>query len=260
MQVTALRAKLRRLGVPEDAYSLGDGLKNEAYVLERSGSAWVLFYSERGMRTGEQSFASEDAACAELLRQLRPGPTVWPLWGRLLFWLIFVAVLVVAGVGALHAEADPVALRVVASAVIIPSLAAGLIGAVRAAVLRRRSGASRARSDPAIAGKRVSAPGANPKGAQPEPGGALRQETLEELMEALRQEQMEPPWRRSTQASDESLAAGLELLTSAHYFLGRGSRDLAMGKLAELSRLVGETWAYRSPLAVDILSISPVTW
>ncbi len=71
MNVDELRDLLRRKPVPEDAFVLDGSLVNEAYVLGQEGREWTVYYSERGERTGERRFDSEDAACAEMLRRLR---------------------------------------------------------------------------------------------------------------------------------------------------------------------------------------------
>lgn len=70
MNTAELREELRRLGVPEDAYGLDDDYHDECYVLDATGSEWVVFYAERGLRTEERRFPSESDACADLLHRL----------------------------------------------------------------------------------------------------------------------------------------------------------------------------------------------
>jgi hypothetical protein len=64
------RSELEKLlvqeGVSPLAYSLGGGLPSEQYVLDQSPRGWSVYYSERGRRTRERSFASEDEACRYL--------------------------------------------------------------------------------------------------------------------------------------------------------------------------------------------------
>lgn len=53
--------------VDPGAYSLEGGMPFEAYVLERRVSNWAVYYSERGLRSGEVVFNSEDEACSYFL-------------------------------------------------------------------------------------------------------------------------------------------------------------------------------------------------
>jgi len=68
------REELRRLlaanGVRDDAYELSGGDVDEAYVLGKERGRWVVFYSERGLRSGVQRFQSEDEACRYLYEEL----------------------------------------------------------------------------------------------------------------------------------------------------------------------------------------------
>lgn len=66
---------LDQLGVDRTAYSLDGGLPVEKYCLEARRSEWAVYYSERGLRSGERIFASEDAAARYLLDVLRDEPT-----------------------------------------------------------------------------------------------------------------------------------------------------------------------------------------
>jgi len=63
----ALKALLDAENVDPSAYSLEGGMPLEAYVLERRPSDWAVYYSERGIRSGEVTFETEDGACAHLL-------------------------------------------------------------------------------------------------------------------------------------------------------------------------------------------------
>ena len=49
------------------AYSLAGGLPNEQYVLDQSARGWSVYYSQRGERTRERIFTSEDGACRYLV-------------------------------------------------------------------------------------------------------------------------------------------------------------------------------------------------
>lgn len=67
MNRTTLKALLDAENVDPAAYSLDGGMPLEAYVLDRQSPRWVVFYSERGLRTGEVHFETEDEACHYLL-------------------------------------------------------------------------------------------------------------------------------------------------------------------------------------------------
>jgi hypothetical protein len=70
MRRPELELLLLQRGVSPLAFSLGGGLPGEQYVLDQSPKGWSVYYSERGQRTGERLFATEEEACAYLLRLL----------------------------------------------------------------------------------------------------------------------------------------------------------------------------------------------
>lgn len=80
LNVAQLLDLLQRSNAPDDAYAINpETIPNEAFVLTNDGNVWTVYYSEHGLRTAETRFASEEAACAHLLGQLRrmfPGTTV----------------------------------------------------------------------------------------------------------------------------------------------------------------------------------------
>ena len=64
MNLAELAATLTQSSLPEDAYSLTGGFPNEAYCIEQSSNGeWHCYYSERGLRTGLTTFATEEEAC-----------------------------------------------------------------------------------------------------------------------------------------------------------------------------------------------------
>jgi hypothetical protein len=75
MMKEELRRKLRAEGIRDDAYDVDGELVDERYVLQRQGDSWVVYYSERGLRSHETSFRSEDEACAYLYERLQRDPT-----------------------------------------------------------------------------------------------------------------------------------------------------------------------------------------
>jgi len=75
MNIEDLKVRLKSLGVSPSAYSLRGGLPSEKYCLSNDSGLWQVYYSERGQRTGEKSFATESQACEHLLEQLENDPT-----------------------------------------------------------------------------------------------------------------------------------------------------------------------------------------
>ena len=76
MNTVGLRQMLEAENVDPRAYSLEGGAPIEAYVLEgSSGPRWAVFYSERGLRSGETWFETEDEACVYMLEHLLRDPT-----------------------------------------------------------------------------------------------------------------------------------------------------------------------------------------
>jgi hypothetical protein len=72
--INDLRAEFRAAGIRGDAYCL-DCDRDEAYCLKSCGGRWFVYYSERGLKTGVQEFATEDAACQCLQSMILNDPT-----------------------------------------------------------------------------------------------------------------------------------------------------------------------------------------
>jgi hypothetical protein len=74
MDVAELRRWLDEAGVPSGTYDLdveGLTLPPECYCLRTEGRfRWLTYYSERGTRTSEHVWLSEDEACSYLLEVL----------------------------------------------------------------------------------------------------------------------------------------------------------------------------------------------
>jgi hypothetical protein len=70
-----LKTILDAEGIDTESYSLDGGLPFEAYVLEERANAWGVYYSERGLRSNEVVFESEDEACRHLLDLLLADST-----------------------------------------------------------------------------------------------------------------------------------------------------------------------------------------
>jgi hypothetical protein len=75
MTKAQLKEYLDRHGFNPQTYSLEPGVHADQYVLEENYGKWPVYYSERGIRTGEKVFNNEEEACAYLLEILSKDPT-----------------------------------------------------------------------------------------------------------------------------------------------------------------------------------------
>jgi hypothetical protein len=62
-----LRSFLNREHVDPASYVLDGKVRDECYCMVRESVLWHVFYSERGLRTGEEVFVTEEEACAHML-------------------------------------------------------------------------------------------------------------------------------------------------------------------------------------------------
>lgn len=62
-----LKSILTSRGVDSSSYSLNGQEKSEAYILEKTIFGWSVYYSERGLKTGQNNFVFESSACQYLL-------------------------------------------------------------------------------------------------------------------------------------------------------------------------------------------------
>jgi hypothetical protein len=69
-----LREFLESENIRPDAYSLDDTWCSECYRIEPRGEEWAVYYAERGLRSGERIFESEEAACEFLASRLLSDP------------------------------------------------------------------------------------------------------------------------------------------------------------------------------------------
>ncbi|WP_461077248.1 hypothetical protein [Spirosoma flavus] len=65
-----LANRLAITGIPADAYCLTGGLPHEAYCLNQTADGWQVYYSERGSKTGLETFDTEREACLHLYNRL----------------------------------------------------------------------------------------------------------------------------------------------------------------------------------------------
>jgi len=71
-----LAVMLQDQGYPSTSYGIGRRGKyqDQAFVLEQWGNRWVVYYTERGVKSDIRKYASEDAACRDLLARLHGEP------------------------------------------------------------------------------------------------------------------------------------------------------------------------------------------
>lgn len=71
MKKNELRDALINMGVPKILYNLdGKGRTDERLCLEFKNNEWRVYFSERGVKTTNKNFISEDAACQFIYEQL----------------------------------------------------------------------------------------------------------------------------------------------------------------------------------------------
>jgi hypothetical protein len=64
MKIHQLQEAVRLANINEHFISYPGEMKDESYVLEKKNDhSWNVYYSERGQRTGERFFTSEEEAC-----------------------------------------------------------------------------------------------------------------------------------------------------------------------------------------------------
>lgn len=82
MNTSELREVLEREGIDPDAYDLRGGSPSEKYTIEPGVADWYVYYSERGKRSGENFYTTEDAACRGLLEWLLSDPSTRRRYGK----------------------------------------------------------------------------------------------------------------------------------------------------------------------------------
>ena len=72
MTILELEKSLQKIKVPNNCYSIvKGGLPNEMLCLTKEGGSWIVYYSERGNRTGLTAFKSESEACIYFYNKLK---------------------------------------------------------------------------------------------------------------------------------------------------------------------------------------------
>lgn len=63
--------RIKKIGLTEDDYSINEGLKPDAYIIEENNGIWNLFYyDEKGEASDLRTFIDEKDAYESLLNQL----------------------------------------------------------------------------------------------------------------------------------------------------------------------------------------------
>ena len=70
MNLQELKGKLDDLKISSELYSLQGGLPNEKLCIVKEDN-WKIYYSERGNRTGEKEYETEEEACDVFLRKVK---------------------------------------------------------------------------------------------------------------------------------------------------------------------------------------------
>ena len=71
MLLSDLEKKLIKLKVPKDCYSLKGGLPNESLCLSYVEGIWEIYYSEKGNKTGLNTYDNESDACEAFLIKIK---------------------------------------------------------------------------------------------------------------------------------------------------------------------------------------------
>lgn len=71
LKIDELRDALTERGIPPILYNLdGNGRTDERFCLEYINSEWRVYFSERGIKTTNEKFSSEEEACQFIYEQL----------------------------------------------------------------------------------------------------------------------------------------------------------------------------------------------
>jgi len=72
MTLKELKIELNKWNIPHEEYSLLDGLKHDAIILENEYGLWhVYYYDERGNIFDKTSLKSECEACWNIFKRFR---------------------------------------------------------------------------------------------------------------------------------------------------------------------------------------------
>lgn len=71
MDRKSLKKILLESNIPNDLYALDGGLPNEAFCMDFVDDMWIVYYSERGVRTQIGHFKEEGEACECLFKEIK---------------------------------------------------------------------------------------------------------------------------------------------------------------------------------------------
>lgn len=71
MNKIELSKKLESEKISKSLYSLDGGLPNEKLCLDYFNEKWIVYYSEKGCRTGLTEFNNEDDACLFIYNKIK---------------------------------------------------------------------------------------------------------------------------------------------------------------------------------------------
>lgn len=72
MNIKELEKVIKSENIPSDCYSImKGGLPNETYCLVSENNNWIVYYSERGNRSGLKKFKNESEACKYFYEQIK---------------------------------------------------------------------------------------------------------------------------------------------------------------------------------------------
>lgn len=71
MDAKKLQLLLEEAGVPDELYNLHEkGRDDERFCLKKKGENWQVYFSERGIKTIDEVFATESEACQFIYEEL----------------------------------------------------------------------------------------------------------------------------------------------------------------------------------------------
>lgn len=71
MNKSELKRMLEQADVPQEMYNLDEcGRDDEKFCMIQYGKKWNIFFSERGIKTTNESFETEEDACDFIYHQL----------------------------------------------------------------------------------------------------------------------------------------------------------------------------------------------
>lgn len=72
MDIKKLEKMIKSKNIPSDCYSImKGGLPNETYCLTSEDDNWIVYYSEKGNRSGIKKFKNELEACQYFYEKIK---------------------------------------------------------------------------------------------------------------------------------------------------------------------------------------------